>query len=109
MKPGRPVTAGDNSCGAAIQAAFDDPETDALYFLSDGKPNRDRYGGYWGSSDESPTATYYSGLNEDRELNLKVHTTALGLESFWMEKLAELTGGAYNQVDAQSLQEANGA
>ena len=93
----------------AIQAAFDDPETDALYFLSDGKPNRDRYGGYWRSSDESPTATYYSDLNEDRGVNLKVHTTALGLESFWMEKLAELTGGAYNQVDADSLQNANGA
>ena len=49
---------------------------------SDGKPKRDRYGGYWGSSDESPTANYYSGLNEEREVNLKVHTTALGLESF---------------------------
>ena len=48
-------------------------------------------------------------MNAEREVNLKVHTTALGLESFWMEKLAELTGGAYNQVDAQSLQEANGA
>ena len=38
-----------------------------LYFLSDGKPNRDPYGGYWGSSDESPMATYYSDLNEDRD------------------------------------------
>ena len=90
----------------AIQAAFDDPETDALYFLSDGKPNRDRYGGYWGSSDESPTTNYYSGLNEEREVNLKVHTTALGLESFWMEKLAELTGGAYNPLSIEDIEEA---
>ena len=90
----------------AIQAAFDDPETDALYFLSDGKPNRDRYGGYWGSSDESPTANYYSGLNEEREVNLKVHTTALGRESFWMEKLAELTGGAYIPLSSDAIEEA---
>ena len=90
----------------AIQAAFDDPETDALYFLSDGKPNRDRYGGYWGSSDESPTANYYSGLNEEREVNLKVHSTALGLESFWMEKLAEPTGGAYNPPSIDGIEEA---
>ena len=102
-----PTRWGGTNPWEAIQAAFDDPETDALYFLSDGKPNRDPYGGYWGSSDESPTATYYSDLNEDREVNLKVHTTALGLESLWMEQLAELTGGAYNQVDSESLGEAS--
>ena len=39
-------------------------------------------------------------------MNLKVHTTALGLESNWMEELAEQTGGAYNQVDVTSLEEA---
>ena len=104
-----PTNWGGTNPWAAIQAAFDDPETDALYFLSDGKPNRDRYGGYWGSSDETPTATYYSDLNNDRDVNLNVHTTALGLESLWMQKLSELTGGGYNQVDANSLEEANGA
>ena len=91
---------------AAIQAAFDDPETDALYFLSDGKPSKDRWGGSWRSSDEDPTANYYSKENTGRSVNLKVHTTALGLESKWMQKLAELTGGAYNQVDVDSLEEA---
>ena len=89
----------------AIQSAFDDPETDALYILSDGKPNRDRSGGYWRSSDEEPTANYYHGLNTDRSVKLKVHTTALGIESLWMEKLADLTGGGYNHVDATSLEE----
>lgn len=93
----------------AIQAAFEDPETEALYFLSDGQPNRDRDGGYWRASDESPTAQYYAGLNTDRNKKIKVHTTALGIESLWMEKLADLTGGGYNQVDASSLEEANGA
>ena len=104
-----PTSWGGTNPWAAIQAAFDDPETDALYFLSDGKPNKDRGGGYWRSSDEDPTARYYADLNEGRNVNLKVHTTALGLESAWMEQLAELTGGAYNQVDSSSLQEANGA
>ena len=75
-------------------------------YLMANKPNRDRYGGYWGSSDESSTANYYSGLNEEREVNLKVHTTALGLESFWMEKLAELTGGAYNPLSSDAIGEA---
>ena len=91
---------------AAIQAAFDDPETDALYFLSDGKPSSDRRGGSWSRRDESSTATYYSNQNTGRPVNLKVHTTALGLESNWMEELAEQTGGAYNQVDVTSLEEA---
>ena len=45
-------------------------------------------------------------MNEDREVNLKVHTTALGLESFWMEKLAELTGGAYNPLSSDAKEEA---
>ena len=106
MKPWHRVTTGDNSCWATIQAAFDDPETDALHFISDGKPNRDRYCGYWVSSDESPTANYYSDLNEDRKINLKVHKTALGLESFWMEKLAELTGRAYNLLSSDAIEEA---
>ena len=61
---------------------------------------------YRDSSDESPTATYYSNQNTGRPVNLKVHTTALGLESNWMEELAEQTGGAYNQVDVTSLEEA---
>jgi hypothetical protein len=87
----------------AIQAAFDDSETDALYFLSDGKPNRDPFGGYWGSSDEDSTANHYAGLNTGRSINLKVHTTALGLESSWMEKLAQLTGGGYNEIDRDSI------
>ena len=90
----------------AIQAAFNDQETDALYFLSDGKPNRDRNGGYWGSSDEDPTANYYAGLNTGRDVVLKVHTTALGLESAWMEQLAERTGGHYNEVDRDSIGDA---
>ena len=88
----------------AIKAAFNDPDTDALYFLSDGQPNRDRLGGYWGSSDEQSTADYYSLLNTGRDISLKVHTTALGLNSLWMQKLAEQTGGGYNQKDGSNLE-----
>ena len=87
----------------AIKAAFDDPDTDALYFLSDGQPNRDRLGGYWSNNDEQATANYYSNLNTNREISMKVHTTALGIDSLWMQKLAEQTGGGYNQKDGTSL------
>ena len=39
-------------------------------------------------------------------MNLKVHTTAVGRESFWMEKLAELTGGAYIPLSSDAIEEA---
>ena len=100
-----PATWGGTKPWDAIESAFDDPETDALYFLSDGRPNNDRWGGDWRSSDEDPTANYYANLNEGREVNLKVHTTALGLESGWMEKLSQLTSGGYNEVDRDSIKE----
>ena len=87
----------------AIQDAFDDDEVDTLYLLSDGKPNNDRNGGYWGTSDYDSTAEYYSNQNKNRDIKLKVNTTSLGLASPWMEKLSELTNGSYNQIDQESL------
>ena len=84
----------------AIDSAFDDNETDTLYFLSDGKPNKDRNRGSWSTRDEERTAQHYADRNKDRSEALRVNTTALGLESVWMERLAALTGGEYNQVDS---------
>lgn len=102
-----PTSWGGTNPWSAIKDAFNDPETDALYFLSDGQPNRDRNGGYWSSSDEEPTANYYSGLNQNRDIVLKVHSTALGLESEWMRKLSDLTGGAYNEVNRAEMEDSN--
>ena len=95
----------------AIQKAFDDTETDTLYFMSDGQPNRDRNGGDWTRRDHQSTAEYYSKQNKNREYNgedraIIVNTTSLGLESPWLEKLSELTQGYYNQIDKDSLTEA---
>ena len=94
----------------AIQKAFDDTETDTLYLMSDGRPNRDRNGGKWSSWDQEDTANHYAGKNVNRQHDgedraLIVNTTSLGLESPWLEKLSELTQGYYNQIDKNSLKE----
>ena len=94
----------------AIQRAFDDTETDTLYLMSDGRPNRDRRGGNWSSWDHQDTANYYAGENNNRKHDgedraLIVNATSLGLESPWLEQLSELTQGYYNQIDKDSLQE----
>jgi hypothetical protein len=95
----------------AIQKVFDDTETDTLYLMSDGQPNRDRNGGNWSNWDHQSTADYYAGENNNRKHEgedraLIVNTTSLGLESPWLEKLSELTQGYYNQIDKNSLTEA---
>ena len=87
----------------AIQLAFNDEEVDTLYLLSDGQPNRDRWGGYWTSSDYDTSAEFYANQNENRNISLQVNSTSLGLQSVWMEKLSQLTNGEYNQIDQTTL------
>ena len=94
----------------AIQKAFDDTETDTLYLMSDGQPNRDRNGGRWSDWDYQPTAIYYAEENTNRQHDgedraLVVNATSLGLESPWLKKLSELTQGYYNKIDKDSLKE----
>ena len=94
----------------AIQQAFDDTETDTLYLMSDGRPNKDRNGGNWSSWDHQSTADYYAGENNNRQHNgedraLIVNSTSLGLESPWLEKLSEQTQGYYNQIDKDTLKD----
>jgi hypothetical protein len=94
----------------SIQKAFDDTETDTLYLMSDGQPNRDRNGGGWSSWDHQPTATFYASENDNRrhegvDRALIVNATSLGLESPWLKKLSELTQGYYNQIDKNSIKE----
>ena len=52
-----------------------------------------------------------AGENNNRQHNgedraLIVNATSLGLESPWLEQLAEQTQGYYNQIDKDSLTEA---
>jgi hypothetical protein len=88
----------------SIQQSFDDTETDTLYFLTDGKPNKDPNGGKWSRKDETRTAERYASENEGRTHNgsnqpLIVNTTSIGMGSSWLTQLALLTNGSYNQID----------
>jgi hypothetical protein len=93
----------------AIQQAFDDTETDTMYIMSDGRPNKDRNGGSWSNWDQEPTADFYSSQNTNRQFNnqdraLIVNTTSLGLSSPWLEHLSQKTQGYYNQIDKESIE-----
>lgn len=96
----------------AIQQGFDDTETDTLYLLTDGEPNRDPQGGKWKKNDHVRTAELYASNNEGRTHEsqnrpLIVNTTSIGLQSNWLEELAALTNGSYNQIDQESIERSN--
>ncbi len=96
----------------AIQKAFDDTETDTLYIMSDGQPNKNRNGEDWSNSFDQSTADYYANENNNRNHNgedraLIVNSTSLGLESRWLEILSEKTKGYYNQIDKENIQESS--
>ena len=87
----------------SLDDAFSDTSTDTIYFLSDGKPNKDRKNGSWGSSDYDDVADHYAGLNADRvsagDKGIKINSTSVGLHSEWMQILSSKTSGEYIKVD----------
>ncbi len=99
LNNGRPTTWGGTYPWEGLDTAFDDNETDTLYFLSDGEPNKDRLGGNWRANDYDPTVNHYSNFNKTRTRALKANTISLGLESPWMEKLSVKTTGDHLRVD----------
>ena len=86
-----------------LDDAFGDNLTDTIYFLSDGKPNRDLNGNTWSSSDYDNVADYYAELNEKRVNrgveSIKLNSTSVGLDSEWMQILSSKTAGEYIKVD----------
>ena len=102
---GKVTSWGSTQPWSGLEEAFNDLETDTLYFLSDGEPNNNRNGGTWKSSDHSSSANYYINLNHNRSKPLKVNTIALGLKSSWMESLAANTGGDYIFIDKKYLKD----
>ena len=86
-----------------LDDAFGDNLTDTIYFLSDGKPNRDRNGNTWSSYDYNNVADHYAGLNAARVNNgvtsIKLNSTSVGLDSEWMQILSSRTSGEYIKVD----------
>ena len=86
-----------------LDDAFGDNLTDTIYFLSDGKPNKDRSGSPWSSNDYDSVANHYTELNETRLKNnltsIKLNSTSVGLDSEWMQILSSKTAGEYIKVD----------
>ena len=100
---GRPTRWGGTLPWDGLDEAFRDNKTDTLYFLTDGEPNYDRSGGRWSRQDYVDVPTYYSNLNNQREIPLKVNTIALGLKSSWMQTLAGRTTGDYLHIDKKYI------
>ncbi len=86
-----------------LDQAFSDNLTDTIYFLSDGKPNKDRNGGSWSNSDFETVTDHYAGLNASRisggDKAIKINATSVGLNSTWMQLLSSKTSGEYVKVD----------
>ena len=86
-----------------LDNAFNDRFTDTIYFLSDGKPNKDRDGYTWSSNDYDSVADYYAALNAARvragHKSIKLNSTSVGLDSEWMQILSSQTSGEYIKVD----------
>ena len=86
-----------------LDDAFSDDLTDTVYFLSDGKPNKDRSSGSWNSSDYDKVADHYASLNASRisagDKAIKINSTSVGLDSEWMQLLSSKTSGEYIKVD----------
>ena len=99
LDDGYPYRWGGTDPWEGLDEAFADKNTDTLYFLSDGEPNYDRNRGRWTKADHASTSGHYAGLNNNREITLKVNTIALGLQSNWMQSLAGKTTGDYLHID----------
>jgi len=87
----------------SLDQAYADGITDTVYFLSDGKPNKDQNSNNWTSSDYETVADYYAGLNATRVTNgnrsIKINSTSVGLDSEWMQLLSSKTSGEYIKVE----------
>lgn len=87
----------------SLNQAFADESTDTIYFLSDGKPNKDHQSGSWSSSDFDNVANHYVSLNASRvesgSKSIKINSTSVGLDSEWMQLLSSRTTGEYIKVD----------
>ena len=107
LDDGDPQRWGGTAPWEGLDEAFEDNNTDTLYFLSDGEPSHDRNFGRWTTADHASTASHYSSLNINREIDLKVNATSLGLKSKWMQLLAGKTTGDYLHIDKKYVMSAS--
>ena len=103
LSSGYPGSWGGTIPWDSLDQAFEDDDTDTVYFLSDGKPNSDQNLGSWTSDDYETVAEYYAGLNASRVTSgkrpIKINSTSVGLNSEWMQLLSSKTSGEYIKVD----------
>jgi hypothetical protein len=78
---------GGTNVYGALMAAFDDPEVDTLYLLSDGDPSTGAV------IDTAKIHNRLLRLNETRKI--RIHCISIGKSSAFMKSLAEATGGSY--------------
>jgi len=83
----------------SLDKAVLDPESKAIYFMTDGDPNNDRNGGSWTTGDFQPTATYYLGKNNARTVKLAINTISVGQDSPWLQLISSGSTGTYKKVD----------
>lgn len=84
-----PLAGGTNTYGA-LMAAFDDPEVDTIYLLTDGQPTQ----GEITNADDILEAVQ----RENRTRQIVIHCISIGLDSTLLQDLAALTGGQYKYV-----------
>jgi|GEM_PF-3267650 len=73
-----------------LEFAFDDPEIDTIYLLTDGQPSGGRF------TDAVEIVEQVRLMNRTRQI--VIHCISIGQRSTLLKDLAELTGGTYKEV-----------
>ena len=83
----------------ALDEAFSHPSKTAIYFMTDGDPNKDRNNGRWTNFDVQPTANYYIKINgADGNDKQVANTISVGQKSKWLELISNGTSGEYREI-----------
>lgn len=73
-----------------LEFAFDDPEVDTIYLLTDGQPSGGRF------TDAADIVEQVRLMNRSRQI--VIHCISIGQRSTLLQDLAALTGGTYKEV-----------
>ena len=73
-----------------LEFAFDDPEIDTIYLLTDGQPSGGRF------TDVADIVEQVRLMNRSRQI--VIHCISIGQRSTLLQDLAALTGGTYKEV-----------
>ena len=84
-----PFAGGTNTYGALMRA-FEDPDVDTVYLLTDGQPTAGEL------TDPDDILDAVARINRTRQV--VIHCISIGLDSYLLKELAALTGGEYKYV-----------